>query len=66
MLKEQEFETAQCIIRVFDTGFCVDYYHIYCVKSYHKKTKKIVTRFGTETQIKSMLKSYHKEKRFKL
>ena len=64
----EEFETSQCIVSVYDTGWCVDYYHIYCIKSYHKKTQETLTRFGTEEQIKQILKTYQikKEKKFSL
>lgn len=62
----KEFETSQCVVRVYDTGWCVDYYHIFCIKSYHKKTKKILTRFGTTAQVEQILKTYKKEGKFKL
>jgi len=51
-------ETNQCTVEVYDTGWCVDYYHIYCIKSYHKNGKKVLTRFGTEKQVKSILSTY--------
>lgn len=62
------FKTCQCRIEVYDTGFCVDYYHIYMVKSYHIKNGKVVTRFGTKAQIAGMLRCYNggNEKGFKL
>ena len=66
MLENQTFETAQCTIEVFDTGFCVDNYRIYCVKSHHHKINKTVTRFGNEEQVKGMIKTYRPEKRFVL
>ena len=61
-----DFETCQCEIKVYDTGFEVDFYHIYMIKSHHNKSGKITTRFGTKAQIKSIIKTYNREKRFKL
>lgn len=64
----KEFETCQCTVKVYDTGWCVDYYNIYCIKSFHHKNGKITTRFGTKTQVESMIRSYgvSSGKRFKL
>lgn len=58
MEQVKEFETNQCTIKVWDTGWCVDYYHIYCIKSYHRKNGKVVTRFGTQAQIEGILRTY--------
>lgn len=60
MVCVEEFETTQCVVRVYDTGWSVDCYHIYCIKSYHKRTKSILTRFGTEAQVKSIITTYKK------
>ena len=62
----KEFETAQCTVKVFDTGWCVDFYHVYCIKSFHHKNGNVVTRFGTKAQIDAMIRSYKREKRFTL
>ena len=62
----QELETSQCTVKVFDTGWSVDFYKIYCIKSYHHKNGKVTTRFGTKAQIKSILKTYKPERKFKL
>lgn len=62
----EEFETTQCTIKVYDTGFMVDYHNIYMVKSYHHKNGKTNVRFGNKTQVKGIVKTYKKEKRFEL
>ena len=61
-----DFETCQCEVKVYDTGFQVDFYHIFMIKSHHNKSGKITTRFGTKGQIDSIVKTYRKETRFKL
>lgn len=62
----EEFDTTQCHITVHDTGWCVDYYHIYVLKSYHKKSGKILTKFGTKDQIDGMIRTYKGERKFVL
>ena len=54
----KEFETTQCVVKVYNTGFCVDWYHIYCITSYHKKNGNTLTRFGNIEQIESILRTY--------
>lgn len=62
----EEFKTCQCEVKVYDTGFEVDFYHIYMIKSHRSKSGKVNTRFGTKSQIKGIIKTYNKEKRFTL
>lgn len=60
------FETAQCIVVVFNTETKWDNIEIWGIKSFHKKSKKIKVRFGTKKQIDGIVKTYHQEKRFEL
>ena len=62
----KEFETNQCRVYVYDTGFAVDYDHIYCIRSYHKNNDKVLTRFGTRQQVESIVATYRIEKEFEL
>ena len=64
----KEFETCQCTVKVYDTGYCVDFLKIYCIKSFHHKNGKVVTRFGSKAQVDGMVKTYNLElkKRFTL
>ena len=60
------FETAQCIVVVFDTDLECERLKIYCIESFHKKTKKLNVRFGTKKQIEGIVRTYRQEKRFEL
>ena len=62
----KEFETNQCVVKVYDTGFMVDYHNIYMIKSTHKKSGKVNVRFGNKNQIDGIVKTYHIERRFEL
>ena len=62
----ESFTTTQCDVEVYDTGYEIDFYQIYMIKSYHRKIGKCVVRFGTKAQINQIIKTYHLEKRFKL
>ena len=62
----ESFTTTQCDVEVYDTGYEIDFYQIYMIKSYHRKIGKCVTRFGSKAQINQIIKTYNLEKRFKL
>lgn len=62
----KEFQTVQCVVKIYDTGLIVDFCRIYCIKSFHNKGGKVTTRFGTKAQIKSYVNTYNTEKRFTL
>lgn len=62
----EEFETCQCAVYIYDTGYVMDTFRIYCVKSLHHKTGKVLVRFGTKAQVDGIIKTYKKEKRFSL
>lgn len=66
MKLKKEIETKACFLKVYDTGFIVDFYHIFAIKSIHKKTGKVLMRFGSASQVNQILNTYHLEKRFKL
>ena len=62
----ESFTTTQCDVVVYNTGYQIDFYQIYMIKSYHRKIGKCVTRFGSKAQINQIIKTYNLEKRFKL
>lgn len=65
-MRTKEIETRNCKLKVLDTGYTFNFARIYCLQSCHKKTGKVLIRFGTKAQIQQMLNTYHLEKRFKL
>ena len=52
------FETTQCVVRVFvnEEEICGE--TLFVVQTHHKKTNKVLIRFGTTQQLYSMLNSY--------
>lgn len=55
----EEFDTAQCHIKIYWVGFAYNQEDIYCLLSKHNANGKIVTRFGNKTQILGMKRSYY-------
>ena len=66
MKKVKEFSTNQCEVEIYDTEYQADFCKIYMIKSIHRKRGKVNIRFGTKSQIDSIVKTYRKETRFKL
>lgn len=60
------FDTCQCLVKVYDTNYEVDFCSIYMVKSHHLKNGKVLIRFGTKAQVQSILNTYKMDKRFSL
>ena len=55
----EEFDTAQCHIKIFWVGFAYNNEDIYCLVSKHNINGKETTRFGNKTQILGMKRSYY-------
>lgn len=60
------FYTTQCDVAIYDTDIQIDKIKVYMIKSYHRETRKVLTRFGTKAQIDSIVKTYRIDRRFKL
>ena len=64
--KIKEFETAKCIVTVYDTELTLFEEHLFVVQSLHRNNGKINTRFANEKQLNNLINTYHTEKEFKL
>lgn len=55
----EEFDTAQCHVKIYYCGFSYNKEDIYCLVSKHNIDGKEITRFGNKIQIIGMKRSYY-------
>jgi len=66
----ESVETNRTIIQVWGTQYAIAVPHteerIFVVRAFNKKTGECKLRFGNQIQVRSIMNTYRKEKRFHL
>lgn len=59
----EEFDTNQCHVLVYKTGYACLGIDVFCIESRHLANGKILVRFGTSEQINQICNTYKKVNR---